>query len=90
MSEHINLRGVVSKPWIGSSGVFRWLGYALISVGLFGSIGGLLLMTDMPIALNLMSLNSGLSVVTGVALLAFANVLALINEIFDANHTIID
>ena len=36
MSEHINLRGVVSKPWIGSSGVFRWLGYALIALGLVG------------------------------------------------------
>ena len=90
MSEHINLRGVVSKPWIGSSGVFRWLGYALIAVGLFGSTRGLLPMTDLPMALNLMSLNSGLSMVTGVVLLALANVLALINEIFDANHTIID
>ena len=90
MSEHINLRGVVSKPWIGSSGVFRWLGYALIAVGLFGYTGGLLPMTDLPMALNLMSLNSGLSMVTGVVLLALANVLALINEIFDANHTIID
>ncbi|REJ69980.1 MAG: hypothetical protein DWQ28_03990 [Proteobacteria bacterium] len=90
MSEHINLRGVVSKPWIGSSGVFRWLGYALIAVGLFGSTGGLLPMTDLPMALNLMPLNSGLSMVTGVVLLALANVLALINEIFDANHTIID
>lgn len=90
MSEHINLRGVVSKPWIGSSGIFRWLGYALIALGLFGLISGLLPRTDMPVALNLMSLNSGLSVVIGVVLLALANVLALINEIFDANHTIID
>lgn len=90
MSEHINLRGVVSKPWIGSSGIFRWLGYALIAVGLFGSTVGLLPMIDMPMALNLNSSNSGLTVVTGVALLALANVLALINEIFDANHTIVD
>ena len=90
MSEHINLRGVVSKPWIGSSGIFRWLGYALIALGLFGSTGGLLPMTDTGTVLNLMSLNSGLSVVTGLVLLALANVLALINEIFDANHTIID
>lgn len=90
MSEHINLRGVVSKPWIGSSGILRWLGYALIAVGLLGSTDGLLPTTDMPMALNLMSLNSVLSMVTGVALLALANLLALINEIFDANHTIID
>lgn len=90
MSEHINLRGVVSKPWLGSSGIFRWLGYALIVVGLFGSTGGLLPMTDLPMTLNLMSFSSGLSVVTGVVLLALANILALINEIFDANHTIID
>lgn len=90
MSEHINLRGVVSKPWIDSSRVFRWVGYAMIAVGLFGSTGGLLPMTDLPMALNLMSLNSGLSMVTGVVLLVLANVLALINEIFDANHTIID
>ena len=90
MSEHINLRGVVSKPWIGSSGILRWLGYALIAVGLFGSTDGLLPMTDLPMALNLMSLNSVLSMVTGAALLALANLLALINEIFDANHTIID
>ena len=90
MSDYINLRGVVSKPWIGSSGIFRWLGYALIAVGLFGSTGEFLPTTDMPIVFILMSLNSGLSVVTGVVLLALANVLALINEIFDANHTIID
>ena len=90
MSEHINLRGVVSKPWIGSSGVFRWLGYLLLTVGLLGSSGGLLPMTDMPFALNLWSLNSGITVVTGAVLLVLANVLALINEIFDANHTIID
>ena len=49
MSEHINLRGVVSKPWIGSSGVFRWLGYALIALGLLGSLGGLLPMVNDPL-----------------------------------------
>ena len=90
MSEHINLRGVVSKPWIGSSGVFRWLGYALIAVGLLGSLGWLLRMVNDPLITTLSPINSGLAAVVGVVLLALANVLALINEIFDANHTIID
>ena len=90
MSEHINLRGVVSKPWIGSSGVFRWLGYALIAVGLLGSLGGLLRMVNDPLITTLSPTNSGLTAVVGVVLLALANVLALISEIFDANHTIID
>ena len=90
MSEHINLRGVVSKPWIGSSGVFRWLGYALIALGLLGSLGGLLPMVDDPLITSFLPINSGLAAVIGVVLLTLANVLALINEIFDANHTIID
>ena len=90
MSEHINLRGVVSKPWIGSSGAFRWLGYALIAAGLLGSLGGLLPMVNGPLIKSLLPINSGLAAVIGVVLLALANVLALINEIFDANHTIID
>ena len=70
-------------------GIFRWLGYALIAVGLFGSTGEFLPTTDMPIV-KLDVLKLRISVVTGVVLLALANVLALINEIFDANHTIID
>jgi len=90
MSEHINLRGVVSKPWIGSSGIFRWLGYARIAMGLLGSIGGLLPMVNGLFITSLLPIKSGLAAVTGVVLLALANVLALINEIFDANHTIID
>ena len=90
MSEHINLRGVVSKPWIGSSGVFRWLGYALIALGLLGSLGGLLPMVNDPLITSFLPINWGLAAVIGVVLLALANVLALINEIFDANHTIID
>ena len=90
MSEHINLRGVVSKPWIGSSVIFRWLGYALIALGLLSSLGGLLPMVNGPLITSLSPINSGLAAVVGVVLLALANVLALINEIFDANHTIID
>ncbi|EHQ58312.1 hypothetical protein OMB55_00020590 [gamma proteobacterium HIMB55] len=90
MSEHINLRGVVSKPWIGSSGIFRWFGYALIALGLLGSLGSLFPMDNGPFITSLLPINSGLAAVIGVVLLALANVLALINEIFDANHTIID
>ena len=90
MSEHINLRGVVSKPWIGSSRIFRWLGYALIAAGLFGSAGGLLPMVDSLFIPSLLSTNSALAALIGVVLLALASALALINEIFDANHTIID
>lgn len=90
MSEYINLRGVVSKPWIGSSGIFRWLGYALITLGMLGSAGALLPMDNGPFITSLLPINSGLAVVMGVVLLALANILALINEIFDANHTIID
>ena len=90
MSEYINLRGVVSKPWIGSSGIFRWVGCALIAMGLLGSFGGLLPMVNSLFITSLLPIKSGLAAVTGVVLLALANVLALINEIFDANHTIID
>jgi energy-converting hydrogenase Eha subunit E len=90
MSEHINLRGVVSKPWIGSSELFRWMGYVLIAMGLFGSLGGLLPMVDGPFIRSLLPINWGLAAVVGGVLLALAHVLALINEIFDANHAIID
>ena len=90
MNEYINLQGVVSKPWIGSSGVFRWLGYALIALGLLDFMGGLPILLDASAASNLLPLSSGLALFFGVVLIALANVTALINEIFDANHTIID
>lgn len=90
MNDYINLQGVVSKPWIGSSGIFRWLGYALIALGLLDVMGGLPILFDALDASNLLPSKSGLALVIGAVLLALANVTALINEIFDANHTIID
>ena len=47
-------------------------------------------MVNGPLITSLLPINSGFAAVIGVVLLALANVLALINEIFDANHTIID
>lgn len=90
MSEQINLQGVVSKPRIGASWVFRWLGYALITIGALGSTGRLLPMIDVSFIDGLLSLNGGPALIVGVILLALANVTALFSEIFDANHTIID
>ena len=90
MSEHINLQGVVSKSWTGSSAIIRGLGYALIALGLLGSIDGLLSMVDVSVVTILAPSNSGLALGGGVMLLALAAVTALINEIFDANHTIVD
>lgn len=89
MSEQINLQGVVSKPWVGSSSIFRWLGYALIAAGFLNSTGGFLPIVD---ALSIIwpPLNAGLVVVFGALLIALANVTALMNEIFHANHTIVD
>lgn len=89
MSEQINLQGVVSKPWVGSSALLRWLGYALIAAGFLSSIGGLLPIIDASFIIW-PTLNSGLVVVFGSLLVALANVTALMNEIFHANHTIID
>ena len=66
------------------------MGYALIAAGLLGSLGALLPMVDGLFITSLLPINSGLAAVVGVVLLALANFLALINEIFDANHTIID
>lgn len=90
MSEHINLQGVVSKSWMGSSAIIRGLGYALIVLGLLSSIGGLLPMVDISVVTQLAPFNSGLALGVGVMLLALAAVTAVMNEIFDANHTIVD
>lgn len=90
MSEQINLQGVVSKPWVGSSALFRWLGYALVAVG----VSSAMVISFLPIigalAMVLLPANAVFAVVVGALLIALANVTALINEIFHANHTIID
>lgn len=89
MSEQINLQGVVSKPWVGSSALFRWLGYALVAVGVSSAMVGFLPIMG-ALAMVLLPANAVFAVVVGALLIALANVTALINEIFHANHTIID
>lgn len=89
MSEQINLQGVVSKPWVGSSALFRWLGYALVAVGVSSAMVSFLPIMG-ALAMVLLPANALFAVVVGALLIALANVTALINEIFHANHTIID
>lgn len=89
MSEHINLQGVVSTPWVGSSALLRWFGYFLITAGFASAMGGFLPIIG-PLAMVVLPVSSGLAVVVGALLIALANVTALINEIFHANHTIVD
>lgn len=90
MSEYINLRGVVLKPWVGSSVLLKWLGLGLMVAGTLGFLSDFASLLESSQMSTLLGVNAEMLVVTGLLLVGVAYVIALVNEIFDANHTIVD
>lgn len=90
MSEYINLRGVVLKPWIGSSALLKWLGLGLMVAGTLGFLSDFVSLLEASEMSTMLGVNAATLVFTGLLLVGIAYVIALVNEIFDANHTIVD
>ncbi|MAJ52921.1 MAG: hypothetical protein CBC39_02805 [Cellvibrionales bacterium TMED79] len=90
MSEYINLRGVVLKPWVGSSVLLKWLGLGLMVAGTLGFLSDFASLLESSQMSTLLGVNAEMLVATGLLLVGVAYVIALVNEIFDANHTIVD
>ena len=90
MSEYINLRGVVLKPWIGSSALLKWLGLGLMVAGTLGFLSDFASLLELSQMTTPLRVNAEILVFTGLLLVGVGYIIALVNEIFDANHTIVD
>ena len=90
MSEHINLRGVVLKPWIGSSALLKWLGLGLMVLGTLGFLSDFASLLESSQMSTPLRVNAEMLVFTGLLLVGVGYIIALVNEILDANHTIVD
>ena len=78
------------KPWVGSSALLKWLGLGLMVAGTLGFLSDFASLLESSQMSTLLGVNAEMLVVTGLLLVGVAYVIALVNEIFDANHTIVD
>ena len=92
MSDDINLRGTVLKPHTGVQDFVKWVGYALVVVGVTWGLVMPVLFTgnQAPFAYVLGSTGVLTFVASGALFLALSKVIELLREIRDANHTIVD
>ena len=92
MSDDINLKGTVLKPDKGVQDFIKWVGYALLVVGVtWGlTIPDLFTGHRAPFAYVLGSTGVLTFVVWGSLILALSKIIELLREIRDANHTIVD
>ena len=92
MSADINLKGTVLKPDRGVQDFVKWVGYALVAVGVTWGLAIPVLVTDnqAPFAYLLGSTGVLTFVASGALFLALSKIIELLREIRDANHTIVD
>ena len=92
MSDDINLKGTVLKPDKGVQDFIKWVGYALLIVGVtWGlAIPDLFIGHRAPFAYVLGSTGVLTFVASGLLFLALSKIIELLREIRDANHTIVD
>jgi hypothetical protein len=92
MSDDINLKGTVLKPDTGVQDVVKWVGYALVVVGVIWGVAMPVLFAgnQTPFAYVLGSTGVLTVVASGSLFLALSKIIALLREIRDANHTIVD
>ncbi len=92
MSDDINLKGTVLKPDTGVKDFVKWMGYALVVVGVtWGLVMPILFAgNQVPFAYVLGSTGVLTFVVSGALFLALSKIIELLREIRDANHTIVD
>ena len=92
MSDDINLRGTVLKPDTGVQDCVKWVGYALVAVGVTWGLVMPVLFTgnQAPFAFVLGSTGMLTLVASSALFLALSKIIELLREIRDANHTIVD
>ncbi len=92
MSDDINLKGTVLKPDTGVQDFVKWVGYALVVVGVtWGLVMPILFAgNQVPFAYVLCSTGVLTFVVSGALFFALSKIIELLREIRDANHTIVD
>ena len=93
MSDDINLKGTVLKPDTGVQDFVKWVGYALVAVGVTWGFAMPVVFTtgnSAPFAYVLGSTSVLTFVASGALFLALSKIIELLREIRDANHTIVD
>ena len=92
MSDVINLKGTVLKPDTGVQDFVKWVGCALVAVGVIGGLVMPVFFTGnaAPFAYVLGSTGVLTFVASGSLFLALSKIIELLREIRDANHTIVD
>ena len=92
MSADINLKGTVLKPDPGVQDFVKWVGYALVAIGVTWGLAIPVLFTgnQAPFAYVLGSAGVLPFVASGALFLALSKIIELLREIRDANHTIVD
>ena len=92
MSADINLKGTVLKPDTGVHDFVKWVGYALVAIGVTWGLAIPVLFTgnQAPFAYVLGSAGVLTFVASGALFLALSKIIELLREIRDANHTIVD
>jgi hypothetical protein len=92
MSADINLKGTVLNPDTGVQDFVKWVGYALIVVGLTWGLAMPVLFTGNPAPFAYVLGSAGVFtfVASGSLFLALSKIIELLREIRDANHTIVD
>ena len=92
MSDDIKLKGTVLKPDTGVQDFVKWVGYALILVGVTWGVAMPVLFTgnSAPFAYVLGSTGVLTLAASGSLFLALSKIIELLREIRDANHTIVD
>jgi len=92
MSDDINFKGTVLKPDTGVQDFVKWVGYALVVVGVtWGLVMPVLLAGNQALFAYVLGSTGVLTLVaSGALFLALSKIIELLREIRDANHTIVD
>ena len=92
MSDVINLKGTVLPRDTGVQDFVRWVGYALVVVGVTWGLALSVLFIDNPAPFTYALRSAGVLtfVASGSIFIALSKVIDLLREIRDANHTIVD
>ena len=92
MSDDINLKGTVLNPDMGVQDVLKWVGYALVVVGVSWGLAIPVFFIDSSAQFAYVLDSTGVltSVASGLLFLALSKIIELLREICDANHTIVD
>ena len=92
MSDDINLKGTVLNPDTDVQDFVKWVGYALVVVGVSWGLAIPVFFIDSSAQFAYVLGSTGVltSVASGLLFLALSKIIELLREIRDANHTIVD